>query len=174
MTGPVAPHSGRVLRLFPKSLCKFYAESAVCTVALMACNFDESVAVVGLLDQPYTVRNLFSLTAEIPDLETGTRLRGVTSDLSSRVFGVYKQPSRAPCSGPPYACEEKTESRDPRCDPESCADWNAAGVPRYRPCVARNSNCVDRESQKACLTKTSASGPASGGSMLASDDDRQI
>jgi len=50
----------------------------------MVCNFDKSVAVAGLLDQRYTVRYLFSATAEILDLETGTRLRGVTSDVSLR------------------------------------------------------------------------------------------
>jgi len=50
----------------------------------MARDFDKSVAVAGLLDQRYTVRYLFSATAEILDLETGTRLRGVTSDLSLR------------------------------------------------------------------------------------------
>ena len=71
MTGPVAPHSGRVLRLFPKSLCKFYAESAVRTVAFMVCDFYKSVAVAGLLDQRYTVRYPFSVTAEILELETG-------------------------------------------------------------------------------------------------------
>jgi len=48
----------------------------------MVRDFDKSVGVAGLLDQRYTVRYLFSATAEILDLETGTRLRGVTSDLS--------------------------------------------------------------------------------------------
>jgi len=50
----------------------------------MVCNFDKSVAVAGLLDQRYTVRYPFSVTAEILELETGSRLRGVTSDLSLR------------------------------------------------------------------------------------------
>ena len=50
----------------------------------MICNFDKSVAVAGLLDQRYTVRYPFSVTAEILELETGSRLRGVTSDLSLR------------------------------------------------------------------------------------------
>jgi PilZ domain len=44
--------------------------------------FDESVAVAGLLDRRYIARYPFSVTAEILDLETGSRLRGVTSDLS--------------------------------------------------------------------------------------------
>jgi c-di-GMP-binding flagellar brake protein YcgR len=50
----------------------------------MVCDFGKPVAVAGLLDQRYTVRYPFSVTAEILDLETGTRLRGVTSDLSLR------------------------------------------------------------------------------------------
>jgi c-di-GMP-binding flagellar brake protein YcgR len=50
----------------------------------MVCDFGKSVAVAGLLDQRYTVRYPFSVTAEILELETGTRLRGVTSDLSLR------------------------------------------------------------------------------------------
>ena len=49
----------------------------------MVCNFGKSVAVAGLLDQRYTVRYP-SVTAEILELETGTRLRGATSDLSLR------------------------------------------------------------------------------------------
>jgi PilZ domain len=44
--------------------------------------FDESVAVAGLLDRRYIARYPFSVTAGILDLETGSRLRGVTSDLS--------------------------------------------------------------------------------------------
>jgi c-di-GMP-binding flagellar brake protein YcgR len=50
----------------------------------MASDFGKSVAVAGFLDQRYTVRYSFSVTAEILELETGTRLRGVTSDLSLR------------------------------------------------------------------------------------------
>src|SRR5712664_3391308 len=68
----------------PRSLCKFYAQSAVRTAAFMECDIDRSVTVTGLLDQRYTVRYPFSVTAEILELETGSRLRGVTSDLSLR------------------------------------------------------------------------------------------
>jgi hypothetical protein len=50
----------------------------------MVCDFDKSVAVAGPLDQRYTVRYSFAVTAEILELETGSRLRGVTSDLSLR------------------------------------------------------------------------------------------
>jgi hypothetical protein len=50
----------------------------------MALYFGKPVALAGLLDQRCTVRYPFSLTAEILDLETGTRLGGVTSDLSLR------------------------------------------------------------------------------------------
>ena len=50
----------------------------------MVCDFDKSAAVAGLLDQRYTVRYPFSVTAEILELETGSRLKGVTSDLSLR------------------------------------------------------------------------------------------
>jgi len=50
----------------------------------MLFDFNKPVAVVGLVDQRYTVRYLLSVTAEILDLETGSRLRGVTSDLSMR------------------------------------------------------------------------------------------
>jgi c-di-GMP-binding flagellar brake protein YcgR len=50
----------------------------------MARDFDKPVAVAGLQDQRYTARYSFSVTAEILDLETGSRLRGVTSDLSLR------------------------------------------------------------------------------------------
>jgi hypothetical protein len=50
----------------------------------MAHNFGKPVALAGLLDQRYTVRYPFSVTAEILELETGTRLGGVTSDLSLR------------------------------------------------------------------------------------------
>jgi len=50
----------------------------------MECYIDKSVAVAGLLDQRYTVRYPFSVTVEILELETGSRLRGVTSDLSLR------------------------------------------------------------------------------------------
>ena len=50
----------------------------------MVRDFDKSVAVAGLLDQRYTVRYPFSVTAEILELETGTRLGGMTSDLSLR------------------------------------------------------------------------------------------
>jgi c-di-GMP-binding flagellar brake protein YcgR len=50
----------------------------------MECDIDKSVTVTGLLDQRYTVRYPFSVTAEILELETGSRLRGVTSDLSLR------------------------------------------------------------------------------------------
>ena len=50
----------------------------------MVSDFDKSAAVAGLLDQRYTVRYSFSVTAEILDLETGSRLRGETSDLSLR------------------------------------------------------------------------------------------
>ncbi len=50
----------------------------------MVCNFDKCVAVAGFLDQRYTVRYPFSVTAEILELETGSRLRDVTSDLSLR------------------------------------------------------------------------------------------
>ena len=50
----------------------------------MVCDFDKSAAVAGLLDQRYTVRYPFSVTAEILELETGGRLGGVTSDLSLR------------------------------------------------------------------------------------------
>ncbi len=59
-------------------------ESDVHTVAFMVCDFDKSVAVAGPLDQRYTVRYSFAVTAEILELETGSRLRGVTSDLSLR------------------------------------------------------------------------------------------
>jgi hypothetical protein len=59
-------------------------ESAVCTVAFMVCDFGKPVAIAGILDQRYTVRYPFSVTAEILDLETGTRLRGVSSDFSLR------------------------------------------------------------------------------------------
>src|SRR5258707_12894828 len=68
----------------PRSLCKFYAKSAVRTAAFMECDIDRSVMVTGLLDQRYTVRYPFSVTAEILELETGTPLGGVTSDLSLR------------------------------------------------------------------------------------------
>ncbi len=77
-------HSGRVLPAVPQVISQFCAESAVRTVTFMVCNFDKSVAVAGLLDQRYTVRYPFSVTAEILELETGSRLRGVTSDLSLR------------------------------------------------------------------------------------------
>ena len=50
----------------------------------MVCDFDKSLAVAGFLDQRYTVRYPFSVTVEILELETGSRLRGVTSDLSLR------------------------------------------------------------------------------------------
>jgi hypothetical protein len=50
----------------------------------MTHNFGKPVALSGLLDQRYTVRYPFSVTAEILELETGTRLGGVTSDLSLR------------------------------------------------------------------------------------------
>jgi len=50
----------------------------------MAHNFGRPVALAGRLDQRYTVRYPFSVTAEILELETGTRLGGVTSDLSVR------------------------------------------------------------------------------------------
>ena len=50
----------------------------------MVCDFGKPVAVAGILDQRYTVRYPFSVTAEILDLETGTRLRGVSSDFSLR------------------------------------------------------------------------------------------
>jgi len=40
----------------------------------MGGDFDKSVAVAGPLDQGYTVRYPFSVTAEILELETGTRL----------------------------------------------------------------------------------------------------
>jgi c-di-GMP-binding flagellar brake protein YcgR len=53
----------------------------------MVRDLDKPVTVSGLLDQRYTVRYAFSVTAEILDLETGSRLRGVTSDLSLR--GCY-------------------------------------------------------------------------------------
>jgi c-di-GMP-binding flagellar brake protein YcgR len=43
-----------------------------------------SAAVAGLLDQRYTIRYSVAVTAEILELETGNRLRGVTSDLSLR------------------------------------------------------------------------------------------
>jgi len=66
------------------SSCKSYAESAGRTLAHMVCDFGKSVAVAGLLDQRYTVCYPFSVTAEILELETGSRLRGVTSDLSPR------------------------------------------------------------------------------------------
>ena len=59
-------------------------ESDVHTVAFIVCDFDKSVAVAGPLDQRYTVRYSFAVTAEILELETGSRLRGVTSDLSLR------------------------------------------------------------------------------------------
>ena len=77
-------HSGMVFPAVPRSLRKFYAESAARTVTFMECDIDKSVAVAGLLDQRYTVRYPFSVTAEILELETGSRLRGVTSDLSLR------------------------------------------------------------------------------------------
>ena len=76
--------SGMAFPAVPGSLCKFYAKSAVYTVAFMVCDFDKSAAVAGLLDQRYTVRYPFSVTAEILELETGGRLGGVTSDLSLR------------------------------------------------------------------------------------------
>ncbi len=69
---------------FPKSLPKSHAESVVRTLLLMTHNFGKPVALAGLLDQRYTVRYPFSVTAEILELETGTRLGGVTSDLSLR------------------------------------------------------------------------------------------
>jgi hypothetical protein len=50
----------------------------------MVNDFDKSVAVASLLDHWYTVRHPFSVMAEILELETGSRLRGVTSDLSLR------------------------------------------------------------------------------------------
>ena len=68
----------------PRSLCKFYEEPAVRTLPLMAPNFGKPVAVAGLLDQRYTVRYPFSVAAEVLELKTGARLRGVTSDLSLR------------------------------------------------------------------------------------------
>jgi c-di-GMP-binding flagellar brake protein YcgR len=46
--------------------------------------FDKSVVGAGLLDRRYIARYPFSVTAEILDLQTGSRLRGVTSDLSLR------------------------------------------------------------------------------------------
>src|SRR5258708_40117599 len=69
---------------FPKPLRKSHAESAVRTLLLMTHNFGKPVALAGLLDQRYTVRYPFSVTAEILELGTGTRLGGVTSDLSVR------------------------------------------------------------------------------------------
>jgi c-di-GMP-binding flagellar brake protein YcgR len=50
----------------------------------MVFDFNKPVAVAGLVDQRYTVRYPFSVMAEILELETGSRLRGVTSDLSLR------------------------------------------------------------------------------------------
>jgi len=50
----------------------------------MACDFGKPAAAAGFLDQRYTVRYPFSVTAEILELETGAPLRGVTSDLSLR------------------------------------------------------------------------------------------
>lgn len=83
---PLTPERSDSLfsRLFHKSLRKSYAESAVRTLLPMALNFGKPVALPGLLDQRYTVRYPFSVTAEILELETGTRLGGVTSDLSLR------------------------------------------------------------------------------------------
>ena len=72
------------LSAVPKSLGKSHAQSAVGTQPFMACDFGKPVAVAGLLDQRYTVRYPFSVTAEILELETGARLGGVTSDLSLR------------------------------------------------------------------------------------------
>src|SRR5258708_13388321 len=73
---------------FPKPLLKSHAESAVRTLLVMTHNFGKPVALAGLLDQRYTVRYPFSVTAEILELETGTRLGGVTSDLSFRGWFV--------------------------------------------------------------------------------------
>lgn len=70
--------------LFHNSLRRSYAESAVRSLLPMALNFVKPTALAGLLDQRYTVRYPFSVTAEILELETGTRLGGVTSDLSLR------------------------------------------------------------------------------------------
>jgi c-di-GMP-binding flagellar brake protein YcgR len=50
----------------------------------MVCDFTKSVVVAGLVDQRYSARYPFSVRAEILELETGSRLRGVTSDLSLR------------------------------------------------------------------------------------------
>jgi len=115
-------------------------------MALMVSDFDRTVAVASLLDHRYTVRYPFSVTAEILELETGIRLRGVTSDLSRRgcfVRTASLLAASGPCAAPPDASEEETESSDPRGDPEGCADWNGPGVPRYRPAVKCNSTVVD-------------------------------
>lgn len=50
----------------------------------MVFDLDKLVAVTRLLDQRYTVRYPFSVAAEILELGAGTRLRGLTSDLSLR------------------------------------------------------------------------------------------
>src|SRR6266404_1132560 len=50
----------------------------------MVFDFNKPVAVAALVDQRYSARYPFSVTAEILELETGSRLRGVTSDLSLR------------------------------------------------------------------------------------------
>src|SRR5258708_35387729 len=50
----------------------------------MTHNLGKHVALAGLVDQRNTVRYPFSVSAEILELETGTRLGGVTSDLSLR------------------------------------------------------------------------------------------
>ncbi len=55
----------------------------------MVFDFNSPVAVAGLLDQRYTVRYPFSVTAEILELQTGSRLRGVTSELSQRGCFVH-------------------------------------------------------------------------------------
>ncbi len=108
----------------------------------MVCDFDKSDAAAGLLDQRYTVRYPFSGS---PPLLCDFR------SFSARVFCAYNQPSTGTCPGAPNAREEETESRDPRGDPEGCADWNGPGVRRYRRCVECNSTVVDRESQKVWL-----------------------
>src|SRR5258707_14384974 len=50
----------------------------------MVFDFNKPVPVAALVDQRYSARYPFSVTAEILEPETGSRLRGVTSDLFLR------------------------------------------------------------------------------------------
>jgi hypothetical protein len=90
--------SGRVLPAVPQVIVQILHGVCRTHSSFMVCNFGKFVAVAGLLDQRYTVRYPFSVTAEILELETGTRLRGATSELSLR--GCFVRTTSLPESAP--------------------------------------------------------------------------